>query len=246
VLQEFSSETVDSGSLETTGSFKLTSEDGMDVKYTYCKSDSAEYSFESNFDLAVLADVKGVTVSLEGDNKNTVKGKVEYKSAAAAVSVGGGKDAGDIKFPFSVGLAPVAGLNVGVSGTVLDTFKPEQLYESVSLGYAQKGLFTASAHLTGNFGKVEARGTYDALDGATVGLKVADLTGKPAVTVGGDYEVDSDTQVKVVVEKNGALLKAGVAKSLGKGCELTVGYAVAPKDIADPSKHKCGFVLDVK
>jgi hypothetical protein len=245
--QEFSSETVDSGSLETTGSFTLKDASGMDVKYEYAKTDKGPgYSFESNFDLKKLAEVPGAKVTLKGDNKNTVTGSVEYKSKAAAVTLEGGKKAGNTQFPFSVGLAPVPGLNVGFGGTIKPDFKKEQLYESASVAYSQKGVFGASAHLTKNFSKIEARGFYDGIPSARVGLKVADVLGARTATVGGEYTVDKETKVKVVVDKNCSLLKAGVAKSLGPGCKLTVGYAVGVADIAVPSKHKCGFVLDVE
>lgn len=247
VGQDFSSETVDTGSLKTTGSFTLSDPSGMDVKYEYAKTDTGPgYSFESNFNLAKLAQIPGVKVTLNGDNKNTVMGSVEYKSDAAAVTVAGGKDSGSTLFPFSVGLAPVPGVNVGISGTVKPDFKKEQLYESATVAYSQEGVFGASAHLTKNFAKIEARGFYDGLDSARVGIKIADLTGSPSATVGGEYTVDKETKVKVVVADNGSKLQAGVAKTLGPGCKLTVGYAVPVAEISGMSSHKCGFVLDVE
>ena len=53
------------------------------------------------------------------------------------------------------------------------------------------------------------------------------------------------TKVKVVVAQSGDI-KAGVKKSLRKGCDLTVGYKVKASDLSDPSKHTIGFTLDIK
>lgn len=245
--QDFESETVDAGSLETTGSFKLTDPTGMDVTYKYTKTDSGPgYSFKSTFKLDKLAQIPDTKVTLEGDNKNSVNGSVEYKGPAAAVTLGGGKYKGSTQFPFSVGLAPVTGVAVGISGTVKPDFKKEQLYENATVGYHQKGVFSACLLLTKNLSKVEARAIYKGLDSARVGLKVADALGSRSATLGGEYTVDSDTKVKAVVADNGSNLKGGVEKTLGPGCKLTVGYAVGVADIATVSKHKCGFVLEVE
>ena len=243
--QDFESETIDAGSLETTGSFKLTDPSGMDVTYKYTKTGPG-YSFKSTFKLDKLAEVPGTKVTLEGDNKNSVNGSVEYKSEAAAVTLGGGKYKGSTQFPFSVGLAPVKGVAVGISGVVKPDFKKEQLYESASVGYHQEGVFSASLLLTNNLSKVEARAIYTKLDSANVGIKVVDALGARSATLGGAYTVDKDTKVKAVIADNGSKLKGGVEKTLGPGCKLTIGYAVGVADIATVSKHKCGFVLEVE
>ena len=225
----------------------MTDPTGMDVKYEYTKTDTGPgYSFESNFELDKLAQIQGVTVTLNGDNKNTIQGSVEYKREAAAVTLGAGKNKGSTEFPFSVGLSQVAGVNVGLSGTVKPDIKKEQFYENATVAYSQKGVFGASVHLTKNLSQVEARAVYHGLDSARVGLQVADLLGSRSATVGGEYAVDADTKVKAVIAGTGSKLQAGVAKTLGSGCTLTIGYAVDVADIGVVSKHKCGFVLDVQ
>lgn len=242
----FTSETVDDGkALSNTGSFKLSDPSGMDVKYEYTKSADYKYSFESNFNLSKLADISGVKVVLSGDNNQTVKGKVEYAHSMAAVSVTGGVQGGAVKFPFSVGMSPMAGVDVGISGTVLPKPAPEQLYENVSLGYTQKGSFGVFLGLTKNLSKLEARGIYYGLPDTVVAVKATGLMeGKPSFIGGGEYKLDKATKVKVVVTQSGDI-KAGMKKSLRKGCDLTVGYKVKASDLSDPTKHTVGFTLDV-
>ena len=218
----------------------------MDVKYEYTKSADYTYSFESNFDLAKLADIKGVKVTLTGDNNQTVQGELQYKDSLAAVSLKGGVKSGKVSFPFSVGVSPAAGVTLGVSGTVLPNFAPDQLYQSVSVAYTQKGSFGGFLGMTKNFKALEARGIYYGLPDTTVAVKATGLLDSaPTVTVGGEYKLDSATKVKVVVAQKDLAIKAGVKKSLRKGCDLTVGYAVKAADISDVSKHSIGFTLAV-
>lgn len=190
--QTFTSETLDDGkALSNTGSFKLSDPSGMDVKYEYTKSADYKYSFESNFNLSKLADISGVKVVLSGDNNQTVKGKVEYAHSMAAVSVTGGVQGGAVKFPFSVGMSPMAGVDVGISGTVLPKPAPEQLYENVSFGYTQKGSFGVFLGLTKNLSKLEARGIYYGLPDTVVAVKATGLMeGKPSFIGGGEYKLD--------------------------------------------------------
>ena len=60
-----------------------------------------------------------------------------------------------------------------------------------------------------------------------------------------DYIVKPET-AKVVVAQKDLGIKAGVKKTLSKGVDLTVGYAVKAADLADVSKHSVGFTLDCK
>lgn len=242
----FESATTDGAKLSTTGSFKLSDDSGMDVQYKYDKSTDYKYSFESNFDLAKLADIKGAKVVLSGDNNQTVSGKLEYNHSLAAISLTGGVQAGAISFPFSVGVSPASGLSLGVSGKVLPAPKPDQLYENVHLAYDQKGSFGLFLGLSktkaGPLKALEARGIYHGLPDTKVAVKAVGLMEKaPLFTVGGEYTLDKATSIKVVVAQKDVQIKAGVKKNLRKGCDLTVGYAVKAGDIADPSKHTIGF-----
>ena len=223
-------------SLSNNGSFTL-SDTGMDVKYEYTKGSDYKYNFESNFELDKLADVSGAKLILKGDNTQSVSGTLEYNTDAAA---------GKVQFPFSVGLAPVEGLEVGVSGTVTDKPDASQLYEKVSVNYSQSG-FGAFIGLSKNFAALEARGIYQVNDDTKVAIKAADvLKGAPELTVGAEYKVDGETTAKVVVAQKDLGIKAGVKKTLSKGVDLTVGYAVKAADLADVSKHSVGFTLDCK
>ena len=243
--QKFTSKTTDTGSLSNNGSFTL-SDTGMDVKYEYTKGSDYKYNFESNFELDKLADVSGAKLILKGDNTQSVSGTLEYNTDAAAVSLEGGVKGGKVQFPFSVGLAPVEGLEVGVSGTVTDKPDASQLYEKVSVNYSQSG-FGAFIGLSKNFAALEARGIYQVNGDTKVAIKAADvLKGAPELTVGAEYKVDGDTTAKVVVAQKDLGIKAGVKKTLSKGVELTVGYAVKAADLADVSKHSVGFTLDCK
>ena len=118
-MQKFTSKTTDTGSLSNNGSFTLSegpaTNPSMDVKYEYTKGSDYKYNFESNFDLEQLADVKGAKLILKGDNTQSVSGTLEYNNKQAAVSLEGGVKGGKVQFPFSVGLAPVEGLEVGKS-----------------------------------------------------------------------------------------------------------------------------------
>eukprot|EP01049_Picozoa_sp_SAG25_P012108 SAG25_NODE_1582_length_2729_cov_2.836184_1_plen_174_part_10 len=164
---------------------------------------------------------------------------MKYKDCNAAVSVTGGVVKSKVTFPFSVGVSPMTGVNVGVSGTVLPAFKPAQLYEKVSVNYAQKGSFGLFFGMTKNLKALEARGIYYGLPETTVAIKAEGLTaGAPLVTVGGQYKLDKATKVKVVVAQKDLVIKAGVTKALRKGIMELLVERHAPLSAVTAGTHR--------
>lgn len=239
LFPKFTTETVD-GAKGLSSKFTLEGPvmDGVSVK-NECSSSMAKYKAEASLDMATLAGVDGLSLTLTADQAKKIDIKAEYSSAMAAVCIETTPET--LAAPsFSVGLAPMAGLNAGFSGSVSDPVS------KISVGYAQKGLFSAFLGLSGGFKKAEVRCLYEGIDGATVAIKAEDCMGTPSVTAGIATSIDSSTDLKVVVAQKGMGIKAGVAKKLSPGCTLTVGHAVAVADIANPAGHTLGWTLEIK
>jgi len=242
-LPKFSSETTDKGSLSSKFTLEGDVMAGVSMK-NEGNVGLSSYSTEIGLNMQTLTKVDalaGLDLTITTDQDQATSLKAEYSNDMAAVCV----DAGDItaiaKAKYSVGLAPVAGVNCGFSGA--GAAPPTAL----ALSYTQKGLFGCYLGLSGSgFTKVEARGIYTGIAGTSLAAKVS-LAGSEfkGATVGGEYKVDSTTKVKVVSTDTLAL-KAGLSKSLADGVSLTVGHAVDAKSIADLSSHKLGWTLEIK
>ena len=96
------------------------------------------------------------------------------------------------------------------------------------------------------FSSVAARGIYEGLAGVNLAASVSlDGGAYKGATVGGTYEVDDSTTLKVV-STDALSLKAGLSKELAAGVTLTVGHAVDAAKIADTSAHTVGWTLEIK
>jgi hypothetical protein len=234
---KFSTETTDGAKgLASKFTFEGPVMDGVSLKNETNSAMSA-YKTEATLNMAKLAGVDGLTLTLTANQAKKSTIKAEYKSDMACVCVETTPET--LAAPsFSVGVA-AAGVNVGVSGSVSDPVS------QVALGYSQSGL-SAMLGLSGGFKKAEARCLYKGIDGVDIAVKADDLLGAPSITAGAVYTVDSDTSVKVVVAQKGMGIKSGVAKTLSKGCQLTIGHSVAAADIANPSAHTLGWTLEIK
>jgi len=220
--------------------------DGTDLKLDYAGGslvDVCSYKFESGVDLKKLGLLPGAKLTLKGKVGGDMSGELEYKHSIAALKVGGGSKKGELSFPIAAGFSVMDGLDVGFSGTVKPAFAPEQLCETVALSYSQKGSFGLFAGLSKKFTALEARGIYYGLPDTVVAVKATGLmAGTPAVTLGGEYAIDGATKLKVVASQSGDI-KAGLKKSLRKGCDVTLGCKTSA---ADPAAVNLGFTVDIK
>jgi len=244
LLPKFTCSTTDKGKLSSSFTLEGSIYDGVSMK-NEGDAGLSSYSTEIGLDMKTLTKVDAlsglnVTVTADQAMKGTVK--AEYKNGMAAVCVDAKvTDMAPGTPSYSVGLAPVAGVNCGFSGA--GAAPPSKL----ALAYTQKGAFGAYLGLSGaGFKSAEARAIYYGIDGADVAAKVTmDGAAFKGATVGGKITVDKTTKLTVVGDDKMGL-KAGLAKALAPGVTLTVGHAVSAKEIASPAAHTLGWTLEIK
>jgi hypothetical protein len=213
--------------------------DGVKTKTT-ANAGLSKYSTEFTLDMKKLAGVDGLKVKVTADQAQKASVKAEYTSDMASVSIAA-DPAAAANAAYSVGLAPMDGVNCGFSG------KGAAPPTALALSYAQKGNFGCYLGLSGaGFSSVAARGIYEGLAGVNLAASVSlDGGAYKGATVGGTYEVDDSTTLKVV-STDALSLKAGLSKELAAGVTLTVGHAVDAAKIADTSAHTVGWTLEIK
>lgn len=240
--QKFTSSTTDSKGLSSEFTLEGGVMAGVKMKNT-ASAGLSSYSTEVTLDMKTLTQadaLKGLKVKVSANDKQKISAKAEYTSDMAAVSVAA--DPSNVAAAaYSVGLAPMAGVQCGFSG------KGAAPPSALALSYTQKGAFGCFLGLSGSsFGSVTARGIYEGLAGINVGAAVnLDGGAYKSATVGATYEVDSSTSVKVV-STDSLSLKSGLTKELATGVTLTVGHAVDAAKIADTSAHTLGWTLEIK